>query len=430
MRAQQADPLLSEVTKWVTEGKWPDFGVIAHEGTEYKFYWGQFDCLKIIGGILTRELDLPDLMIKCQICLPPSLHEEALKSCHSGITAGHFGQGKMHANVKYRFLWPGMRHSVNLFVMACNTCMVYKTDGKRRQAEMKSHVTGVPMERICLDIVGPFPESWNRNKYGLVVTDYFTKYVEIYAIPNQEASTIASVLMREFFSWYGVPNFLHSDQGTQFESKLFAEICTLLGITKTRMTPFRPQSDGQSEQNIKTLSCMIAMVTKDQHDWDEHLPFLSMAYRATPQESTGLTPNFLMYGRELSMLVDVMIGPPKINLYGAWICQENAEKVDLHLWSGGWTSRNGQSKYYNKLSWQPIQLRWPLLLCKQVKEERRFTQASTKVVQSLPCDEEIYRHIGPYPDQQRKVPDGWNEHKMPFTSLYISVILPFLKALF
>ena len=56
---------------------------------------------------------------------------------------------------------------------------------------------------------------------------------------------------------------------------------------------------------------MIAMTSKDQHNWDEHLPFLTMAYRATPQDSSGLTPNFLMYGRELSMPIDVMIGPPQ-----------------------------------------------------------------------------------------------------------------------
>ena len=176
---------------------------------------------------------------------------------------------------------------------------------------MKTQVTGVPMERICIDIVDAFPESRNGSKYGLVLTDYFTKYVEIYPIQNQEASTIASVLTKEFFSRFGVPNFLHSDQGTQFESKLFQEICSLLGIEKTRTTPFHPQSDGQSERNIKTLSRMIAMTTKEQENWDEYLPFLSMAYRATPQDSTGLTPNFLMFGRELSMLVDVMIGLPQ-----------------------------------------------------------------------------------------------------------------------
>ena len=116
-------------------------------------------------------------------------------------------------------------------------------------------------------------------------------------MPNQEATSVAlpkKVLTKEFFSRYGVPTYLHSDQGTQFESQLFAETGKLLGITKTRTTPFRPQSDGQSKRNIKTLTKMMAMITDEQENWDEHLPFLSMAYQATPNKSTGLSPNFMM----------------------------------------------------------------------------------------------------------------------------------------
>jgi hypothetical protein len=52
---------------------------------------------------------------------------------------------------------------------------------------------------------------------------------------------------------------------------------------------------------------MIAMATEDQRDWDDHLTFISMAYRATPHETIGLTPNYLMFGREIAMPVDVMV---------------------------------------------------------------------------------------------------------------------------
>ena len=97
---------------------------------------------------------------------------------------------------------------------------------------MKDHRVGYPLERVCIDIVGPFPQSDHDNRYALVVTDCFTKYVEIYAMPNQEAATVSKVLVCEFFTRFGVPEYLHSDQGTQFESTLFAEMCTLLGITK------------------------------------------------------------------------------------------------------------------------------------------------------------------------------------------------------
>ena len=55
---------------------------------------------------------------------------------------------------------------------------------------------------------------------------------------------------------------------------------------------------------------MIAMVVDKQEEWDEHLPFIAMAYRAIPPESTGFSPNFMMYGCELSMPVNVMLSLP------------------------------------------------------------------------------------------------------------------------
>jgi hypothetical protein len=53
-----------------------------------------------------------------------------------------------------------------------------------------------------------------------------------------------------------------------------------------------------------------AFVNENRDDWDDHLPYLTMAYRATVHESTGCSPNLLMLGREVSLPLDVMMGPP------------------------------------------------------------------------------------------------------------------------
>ena len=86
-----------------------------------------------------------------------------------------------------------------------------------------------------------------RNKFGLVVTDYFTKEAESYFIPNKEASTVAEKLVGEFICSFGLPREIHSDQGTNFESKVMSEVCKLLEIESTRMTLLQLQSDGQVE---------------------------------------------------------------------------------------------------------------------------------------------------------------------------------------
>ena len=60
------------------------------------------------------------------------------------------------------------------------------------RAPMKIYNVGAPLERITVDDFGPLPVSDQGNKYVLVVADYFTKWTESYAMPNQEASTVGS----------------------------------------------------------------------------------------------------------------------------------------------------------------------------------------------------------------------------------------------
>ena len=142
-----------------------------------------------------------------------------------------------------------------------------------------------------MDILGPLTESSLGNKYILVVSDYFTKWVEAYPMPNQEIVTIANVLVNEFISRFGVQLLLHSDQRSQFESSLFQELCSLLDIDKTRTTTYHPQSDGLVERFNLTLENMLSKsIASDLREWDSHLPMLMLAYRFSVHESTGQTP--------------------------------------------------------------------------------------------------------------------------------------------
>lgn len=85
-------------------------------------------------------------------------------------------------------------------------------------------------ERITLDISGPYPESGLENKYILVAIDYFTKLVKGYAIPNQEM--VLDIIIMVFINHFRVPLELHSDQGRNFKSELFHNLCERLGIRK------------------------------------------------------------------------------------------------------------------------------------------------------------------------------------------------------
>ena len=135
--------------------------------------------------------------------------------------------------------------------------------------------------------------------------------MQAYALPYQGSELVAEKLVKEFISVFGVPLELHTDQGSNFQSELFKEVCKLLQISQTRTTPYHPASNGQVEWFNRTLLQMIrCYLAAGQSHWDERLPLLLAAYRNTPHPATGFTPNHLMFGREGHQPQDVILLPP------------------------------------------------------------------------------------------------------------------------
>ena len=159
---------------------------------------------------------------------------------------------------------------------------------------------------------GPCQLLMEETSTLLIAANYFTKLVEAYPLPNLEATTVAEVLVKEFVCRFGTPQILHSDQGRNFESAVFAEMCRLLGIMKTRTTPLHPESDGMVKRFNYTLeSQMSKFVDANPRDWDVHVPLLLMAFRSSNHDTTGCTLAQLMLGRDLQQPIDLYLGRPE-----------------------------------------------------------------------------------------------------------------------
>jgi hypothetical protein len=146
---------------------------------------------------------------------------------------------------------------------------------------------GMPWERIGIDITGPHPKSRNGYVYMLTLMDYFTKWADAFPIRNQEAGTVAKVLVDCVFSYFGMPLQILSDRGANFESRLFNELCRRLEIDHVRTTAYKPSTNGMIERFHRTLNSILGKVVADnQRDWDLHVPYALTAYRATIHESS------------------------------------------------------------------------------------------------------------------------------------------------
>jgi len=93
--------------------------------------------------------------------------------------------------------------------------------------------------------------------------------VEAFPLKNIRTKTIAETFLNQIVSRHGVPLEVHTDQGRNFESRVFRELSCALGIKKTRASPLHPQSDGQVERQHQTiLNYLAKFISENQKDWD------------------------------------------------------------------------------------------------------------------------------------------------------------------
>ena len=98
---------------------------------------------------------------------------------------------------------------------------------------------------------------------------------------------------------------LISDNGLQFDSKMFRRYCGELGITNRYSTPAYPQGNGQAEAVNKVIVSELKKRLDDaKGKWVEELPHVLWTYRTTPHKSTGETPFSMTYGAEAVILLE------------------------------------------------------------------------------------------------------------------------------
>lgn len=131
------------------------------------------------------------------------------------------------------------------------------------------------------------------------------------AVPtkNMTAKTTAEAIFNNFIVHYGIPQRLHSDQGSNFEGKLIRELCSILGVVKSRTTPYHPMGNGMCERFNRTLLDMLGTLPIHMKpNWKSHVMPLVYAYNCIRHESTGHAPFFLMFGRCPRLPIDLAFG--------------------------------------------------------------------------------------------------------------------------
>ena len=302
--SQSSDLDLIIILDWLQDIKDPDQATLFRGSLALKSYWLNREMFILIDGVLYRnDADSEEK----KLVLPVCMQEKALTLNHNLPSAGHQGSSRTRERLKEKYYWYGMKRDVENHVRGCETCNQNKKSDRQGRCPMTEFQAGAPMERVHIDFLGPLPKTSRGNEHVLMMVDQFTKWVECIPVPNQSAELTARTAVDHFFSRFGMPFQVFSDQGRNFDSNLFSELCKVLEIHKTRTTPYRPSSNGQVERYNRTLMDAVrCFIGKSKNKWDLYLQQIAGALRSSVNRMTGYTANKLMLGREVNTPANLM----------------------------------------------------------------------------------------------------------------------------
>ena len=126
---------------------------------------------------------------------------------HSSELSGHMGVDRTYLRARDHFFWKGMKEDVNMYVNNCHECMENKSHVRKEPLAKAWPVIPKCFFRVHMDVQGPFSKDRYGNKYIMVFVDSFSRYTNVYAMPDKSAHSVARALYKFICNW-GSPDIL------------------------------------------------------------------------------------------------------------------------------------------------------------------------------------------------------------------------------
>lgn len=237
-------------------------------------------------GLLMRKwspimADDPEWSVVYQVVIPECYRQQVLSLAHDHNLSGHLGIKKTYHRVLRHFFWPCLKAGVIQYCRTCRTCQLM---GKPNQTIPSAPLVPIPVvdepfEHVIVDCVGPLPKTRSGNQFLLTVMCSATRFPEAIPLRKITAPVVVKALVK-FFSTFGLPKVVQTDQGTNFLSKLFSQVLTTLNISHRIASAYHPESQDALERFHQTLKAMLRKYCLDTgKDWDEGVPLVLFAVR-------------------------------------------------------------------------------------------------------------------------------------------------------
>lgn len=243
--------------------------------------------------------------------LPYIFRRTAFNTLHN---LNHPGIRTSRQLVTERYFWPNMNKDVGLWAKTCIHCQKSKVT-RHTNSRLGEFQFANRFDHVHLDLVGPLPTSGEGHRYLLTMIDRRTRWPEAFPLKDISAETVAKTFYEGWIIRFGCPVRVTTDQGTQFESKLFSALMKFLGINKLRTTAYHPQSNGLIERWHRSLKTALkARLDETGSTWIEQLPTVMLGLRAVPRSDNGLSSAEMLYGTVLKLPGELCVSTPTFQI--------------------------------------------------------------------------------------------------------------------
>ena len=200
--------------------------------------------------------------------------------------------------------WRNMRIHVQSFIRKCGYCQANSEKKITVKVKPFTRASYHPMEVLNIDTIGPLPQDDLGNEYILVIIDCFSRWVELYGIPDTSAMSAAQPLIQHC-GRFGVPALIRSDRGSQFVNELISQLSEALLTTQELTTAYSKEQNAIVERaNKEVMRHLKAMVYDDRvfNKWStKQLPLVMRILNAEEKTRTGISPAEMLFGNAVDL---------------------------------------------------------------------------------------------------------------------------------
>ena len=240
------------------------------------------------------------------IYIPPSLDVDIITRIHSSPFFAHAGFHRLYDYLKQNVYITKLATKIRNVLNTCENCNQNKPNTNPIRAELQLYnFKTQPMNFLSIDHFGPIHSTNDplKLKYGFVIVDRLTHWIEVYALPDLTTESTLKAFVENFIPVHGTPEKIASDRGSSFTAEQFEQFCQSLDIITHKTTAYRPQSNGLAEASVKrTKAALMSLVTDyPSIPWYHLLPYALISIRSTVNAATKYSPFELLYGRQMRL---------------------------------------------------------------------------------------------------------------------------------